>query len=175
MKIFENKKLTTIITAVLLVAILICAIIFIKQRNTPEYWTGYAMSTTISQTAYGKNAFDTMRLVQKGLEDFEAEMSMYKPDSDIYKLNANAGLGELALSDNAFNMLKTAQTLEKQSDGAFKITIAPVTTLWGVNTPTQNVPSEEDLHLELALLNQNDLFLNDKTKTATLAKKGEAV
>ncbi len=65
------------------------------------------------------------------LEGIEAQMSTYREDSLLSRLN-RAPTGEwLDASTELLDVLEPAQTLSAMSDGAFDVTVGPLVNLWG--------------------------------------------
>lgn len=175
MKFLTDKKIKILAVCVLLAAVIAFSVIVLKRNQKPQYWTGYAMSTVINQTAYGKNAYTAMRAAQTALSKFEDEMSMFKPESDIYKINAMAGMGYVKVNDEVFNFLSRAKQLSALSQGSFCLSIAPVTQLWGITTDNPQVPQSDELSAALSLVNDNDILLNEENGEVMLKNLGQAI
>ena len=58
-------------------------------------------------------------------------MSAFQSDSDISKINQNAGKGFVSIQEETFELIKKALTFSELSEGAFDITVRPLVELWG--------------------------------------------
>ncbi len=135
----------------------------------------YAMSTVIEQKLYGKNAEKAMQETEKQFRLFEDELSLYKPSSDIAKLNAAAGTGEfVTVKPATFTLLKQGKELSLASDNAFALTIAPLTLAWGITTDHPRVLPQSEINALLPLVDDHNLLLNEDG-TAGLTTKGAAI
>jgi thiamine biosynthesis lipoprotein len=56
----------------------------------------------------------------------DAAMSTYKPDSEVSRVNAEAGRGPVPVSAELFSLIETAQQYSRLSSGVFDITYASV-------------------------------------------------
>jgi thiamine biosynthesis lipoprotein len=109
----------------------------------------YAQNPQQAQAAF-RAAFARIRQLDDILSD-------YKPDSE---LNLFCRHGHAELSADLFNVLKKAQDLAARSNGAFDITIGPLTHLWRRG----HVPSPDigfrKLHLNPARLDEPGMQLD---------------
>jgi thiamine biosynthesis lipoprotein len=72
--------------------------------------------------------------VQAALDAVDDRMSMFRPASELSRLNAAAGGTRLRLSDELFQVLQTANDVSRWSGGAFDVTVAPLVERWGFGT-----------------------------------------
>ncbi len=146
-----------------------------RHANTPVYSVDFMMDTIIEQKFYGENAQEAADKIRQELAHFENTFSMYRPESEITKLNEQAGVREVVLSEEAYRLLKRSAELSRSSKGAFDITIAPLTQAWGITSDHPHVPSEQEREAALSLVKIDDLVFDDALHTAELLRKGQAV
>src|SRR4029434_8213013 len=65
------------------------------------------------------------------IQRIEAQLSLYRPDSEVAHLNARAARDWVRVSPEVFRLLEQAADLSSKTDGAFDITIAPLVRCWG--------------------------------------------
>lgn len=135
----------------------------------------YAMSTTITQMAYGPKADAVMEEVNQAFAAFENRLSLFKENSEIAAVNAGAGIAPVKVSDETFALLQRSLELSASSDGAFDITIAPLTLLWGITTDTPKVPTQAEIDAVLPLIDDASVQLDAANKTVYLPRKGMAI
>lgn len=148
-----------------------------SSKETTPSKTGitFALDTVVEQTWYGEQGEETYLDVVKHLSEMEGKLSLYKAGGELDRLNQAAGEEYVPLSEDTFQTLKKAKEWSIASEGVFDITIAPVTTLWGITGENPQIPNEETLQEKLSLVNAQDILLDEETCSAKLAKKGMAV
>jgi thiamine biosynthesis lipoprotein len=65
------------------------------------------------------------------LERINNQMSTYRPQSELSRLNANDSRDWIAVSSELYSVLAAAREVSIASDGAFDITVGPLVNLWG--------------------------------------------
>jgi thiamine biosynthesis lipoprotein len=65
------------------------------------------------------------------VERIEAQLSIFRPTSELARVNANAAHEPVRVSPSVFHLLEQACQLSHQTKGAFDITIAPLVRCWG--------------------------------------------
>jgi thiamine biosynthesis lipoprotein len=65
------------------------------------------------------------------LEDLNAKMSTYLPDSELSRINQSSTTDWINISDDLYTVIEAAINISNLSDGAFDITIGPLVNLWG--------------------------------------------
>ncbi len=139
---------------------------------------GFAMSTTIDQQVYMRGTNKGNQVINQAmsaLEVFEDQLSLYRAESEISKINEQAGVGYVAVSKETFSLIERAVSYCALSDGLFDITIAPVTKAWGINSDTPRVPTREELDTLRTLVNYNDILLDEQTFSVMLRSKGQSI
>lgn len=97
-------------------------------------------------------------------------MSDYALDSELSRLSAAAPTTEpIKLSDDLFAVLLAAQEIAVASDGAFDVTIGPLTKLWRRARRQKEVPAAELLKSARAAVGHAFLKLDTENRTASLS------
>lgn len=135
----------------------------------------FAFDTVIEQTWYGEAGKTAYLDIAKKLGAMESKLSLYRQGSEIDRLNQAAGKEYVPLSEDTFQILKQAKEWSIASGGVFDVTIAPVTTLWGITGEDPKVPGEEELQSALSLVGAEGILLDEATHSAMLAREGMAV
>ena len=76
----------------------------------------------------------------KEVERLEAQLSLYRPTSEIARANAVAAREAVRVSPSVFGLLQHARRLHMESGGAFDITVAPLVRCWGFMHGTGRLP-----------------------------------
>lgn len=139
----------------------------------------FAMDTTMTITAYGRNADQALTAAQQEVFRLDGLFSRTKPKSDISRLNALAGGEAVALDPETALLLDRAKDLGEITGGALDVTIAPVMDAWGFGAADSfqesrfRVPAQAELDALLPLVDDGKLSLSGGI--ARLAQAGMAV
>lgn len=123
------------------------------------------MDTYVSVTIYAENepldwrthvlaALDTMRKV-------EALTTSYNDSSEIGKINLAAGKRAFAVNPEVARLIRHSQEMSAGTDGAFDITVWPLSKLWDVKSPTPRVPTENEIAEKRILVDYRKIVLNE--------------
>ncbi len=136
--------------------------------------TSYIMSTMVTQRWYGDKAKDTCKEIEKALQEFENETSLYIEESEISAINEAAGKEYVKVSDEMFDVLKQSKQLCEESGGDFDITVGPLVLLWNINGQDGDprVPSQSEIDEALEKVDYEKLLLNEDDKSVMLAEEG---
>jgi thiamine biosynthesis lipoprotein len=99
-------------------------------------------------------------------------MSDYKADSQTSRINRDAYEKAVPVSSDTFEVLQRAVEFSKVSDGAFDITIGPLTQLWRRATDSNSTPSESELAEARARTGYEKLILDADEKSVRFAIDG---
>ena len=87
-----------------------------------------------------------LETISTALEDVNEKMSTYLSDSELSKLNQAPINQVIPLSKELNQVLSAARQVEKQSNGAFDITVGPLVNAWGFGPDkTRKSPSEAEV------------------------------
>jgi len=92
----------------------------------------------VSLRAAGEEALDE-------IERLEAQLSLFKPASEISRLNTRAAREPVRVTPAVFSLLQHAKRLTEQTGGAFDVTIAPLVRCWGFMGGAGQLPRPEEL------------------------------
>lgn len=106
------------------------------------------------------------------IERLESIMSDYRDDSEVALLGRQSGRAPLPISRDLFAVLDHAREISAASDGAFDVTIGPVTLLWRQAAASGEAPTAAEIEHARQLVNWRDLILDPERQTALLARNG---
>jgi len=94
----------------------------------------HAMATRFELVLHGDHApalraagEEALRLV----EQLEGRLSLFRPASEIARVNAGAARAPVRVSPEVFALLQRAQKLSAETGGAFDLSVAPLVRCWG--------------------------------------------
>lgn len=104
--------------------------------------------------------------------ELDARLSDYRADSEVSHLGERASGPAVAVSSDLLAVLTRGQEVAQRSDGAFDVTVGPLSRLWRRARRTAELPSAEDLRSALALVGYDALALDVTAGSARLARSG---
>jgi thiamine biosynthesis lipoprotein len=115
-------------------------------------------------------AFDA---VFEEFDRLESLMSVWRPASDVLRVNEAAGDRAVPVSRDVFDVLTIAREVSAWTGGTFDVTFGALTGLWKFDHDQHNtIPDGEAIGRLLPLVNYRDLILDEKRQTAFLRRKG---
>lgn len=111
-------------------------------QNHNEYSkTVFAMDTVMDLKIYSENE-SPLSAAEAEIRRLDALFDRGNENSEIYKINTDKSA---VVSDETARVLSYALSVSERTHGAFDITVAPVTDLWGFYGGSFRVPSEDEL------------------------------
>src|ERR1700722_14799488 len=104
-----------------------------------------AMATRFEMVLHGEDAARLRAAGEEALneiERLEGQLSLYRPSSEIARVNAWAAKRPVKLSPPVFQLLRQAGGFSRETKGAFDITIAPLVRCWGFMGESGRKPSQ---------------------------------
>ncbi|MGI5977305.1 MAG: FAD:protein FMN transferase [Candidatus Limivicinus sp.] len=136
----------------------------------------YAMDTVMTLSAYGKNAEAGLRDAESIILSMDAQLDPELDTSVVYAINHSQGAGTV-VSGQVAEMLSTAHTVYRQSEGALDLTLYPLIKRWGFIDGKYYVPTPEEISEDLSRLCFNQLVLtsfpNSGSYSCTIPSYGE--
>lgn len=135
----------------------------------------HAMATRFEIVLHGN---DPARLRSAGeealheIESLDSQLSLYRPESDITRINARASREPVRVEPQLLTLLKRAIGLFHATDGAFDITVTPLMRAWGMTGGEARVPKEWELQSALELVGADHILLDEAESTIRFAREG---
>jgi FAD:protein FMN transferase len=93
-----------------------------------------AMATRFELVLYGANPVALRAAGEEALDEIqrlEAQLNLYAPTSEISRVNTRAAREAVKVEAGLFRLLQLAQSIHRETEGAFDVTIAPLMRCWG--------------------------------------------
>lgn len=135
----------------------------------------YALGTLNNIKIFNSNDRDLMELAVRRVLEIDDLMSAFKAESDISRLNRNAGEGFIQIHADTYKLLKRSIEFSKLSGGAFDITIRPLVELWGIGKKESLIPSENQISDVKSRVDFRKIKLSKIRKSAALKEAGQAI
>ena len=111
------------------------------------------------QHAAAETAVSALDLV----ESLEEQLSVFRPESQITRINQNASIQPQKITAELFQLLKLAKQIWLDSNGAFDITSTPLSRTWGFFKRQSALPPEEEIALAKSNVGCQFLRLEDQS------------
>lgn len=152
---------------ILILTLLIITVLFLASCGEEEYSeTFFAMDTVMTITAYGDGAKEASEEAYKEIVRLEKLLSVTDEESEIYALNHRTTSN---VSSETANLITEAVKISGETEGAFDITLYPVSLLWGFTEDENRVPKEDEIKTVLKntgykkiVINENNVLIPDK-------------
>lgn len=108
------------------------------------------------------------RAAFRRIASLENKMSRYRSSSELNRVSARAGNGPVRVSAALFCVLQQAQTLSRQSDGAFDVTSGPYIKLWEEVRRTGELPDSSALQTASSRVGWKHVRLQETEQTVHL-------
>ena len=147
--------------------------------------SGCSMSKKQENQTYTDTLFDTVIKVQildsvdsevlEGCKElcqkYDTMFSNRIEDSEISRIN-NAKCNPVEVSDETLTLIKTGIYYSELSDGAFDITISPVSMLWDFKSESPSVPSQETIEEAVSHVDYHNIVIEGNTVQLTDPQAG---
>ncbi len=133
------------------------------------------MGTSITVEATGGVAASRAAAVDEAfaaMVEVDRLMSNYKPDSELTRVNTDAALRPVKISDPLWSVLAAAQRVSRASGGAFDITVGPLVRLWGFHDKRPHVPSAAELQRLRPIIGYENVMLDEAAHTVRFRRPG---
>lgn len=108
---------------------------------------GTSYSVKIAQVPESRGAAQLRQEIEDVLEDVNAHMSTYRPDSELSCFNRARDVDWLPASESLVEVVDEALAISEMTDGAYDVTVGPLVNLWGFGPDFEvlDSPSEQEL------------------------------
>jgi FAD:protein FMN transferase len=139
-----------------------------KPVTESEFYLG----TLCSVTLYDRVPKGIFKEVFAKVQDIEEKMSVNREDSEISRVNKNAGKKPVSLSEESFFVISRALEIAEISGGAFDPTVGPLVELWGIGTEGERIPEKEEIQELLPLVHFRNVVLDRENREVFLKREG---
>jgi thiamine biosynthesis lipoprotein len=157
-------------------ALAIAAFVMLVALPASAEWVGDAidlMGTRVSVELWADDALRGRELVADVMAEYhrvDDEMSTYKPDSEISRVNARAADGPMVIGDELFGLVERSLALSQASGGAFDITYDSVGYLYDFRAHQR--PTDSEIAARLPAVDYRHVVLDRERHTIFFTTHG---
>jgi len=150
---------------------------FIWPTKQVEADSGHrvVMGTFARIVAIAANSSAANKCIQAGFEQLESidnQMSGYKTDSELTRLNTAAYERPVQVSPPLFEVLQSSIAFSRKTEGAFDITVGPLVDLYHSAADEKVAPSPEQIEQAKEKVGFEKLKLDEQNKTVKFTVNG---
>ncbi|RME94897.1 MAG: FAD:protein FMN transferase [Verrucomicrobia bacterium] len=134
-----------------------------------------AMATRFEILLEGEDPVDLRAAGEEALDEIERQeslLSLYRPTSEISRINRFAHEEPVLVSPPVFDLLMDCRRLWEWSDGAFDITVAPLMRAWGFLRGTGRWPERAALEEARRCIGMQHVRLDAERRTVRFERPG---
>jgi thiamine biosynthesis lipoprotein len=135
-----------------------------SSSNGPIHKNNFQLNTEITITLYDSTDETIIDGCFDLIDSYEQLYSRTISTSEIYRINNSSGTVE-GLSKDTIDIIQKSLKYSELSQGAFDITVEPVTSLWNFGQENQRLPSQEEITMGLKSVGYQNLVVSDNSVT----------
>jgi thiamine biosynthesis lipoprotein len=132
----------------------------------------FALGTVCTLNLYEDGTDELYSRLVARLNEIERIFSVSLSGSEISRINQNAGIAPVEVSEETIALLGKACYFALKTDGAFDPAIGPLVDLWGIGTDYPRVPLQEEIDALLPLVDWRNIEYDTEARTVFLPQKG---
>ena len=154
-----RKLLTVFLVVSILLSLVSCS------KNTKVTESAMCLDTIVTISCYGEanQASKAAKAAISEIQRIEFLLSPYIETSELYRINQNAHIKPVTVSDETFYVIEKALEFCKKTDGAFDITVKPLTELWNIKAENPVIPSEDMISDVLEKVDYTNVVIENNT------------
>lgn len=153
----SNRKRVTVYLPIVIIAMVIAAIALSRQKDEIfQTKKGMTFGTTYSVIYQSSKTLDDE--IEKALKDIDFSLSMFNKESVISHINNNE---PVTLDKHFLTVFTKAKEVNKESFGAFDITVAPVVNAWGFGFKSGEMPTDQTIDSLKSIIGFDKVELKD--------------
>jgi FAD:protein FMN transferase len=137
--------------------------------------TRLSMACVYAIDAYGPDAAALPRILDEAFDEvdrIDRLMSHYKADSPLSRINREAARHPVTVEPELFDFIADAMRYNRESAGAFDITVGPLMKAWGFFGGEGRMPSDDELAAARRHVGAAHVVLNAAEKTIAFDEPG---
>jgi FAD:protein FMN transferase len=133
------------------------------------------MGTIFSVEMYGADPAQLTRAGDLALAEasrIDHLLSNYLPDSELSRVNRDAAMAPVEVSQELFDLLSTCIAVSRESEGTFDITVGPLMKIWGFFKDSGHLPSAQAVQESLRKVGYQNIELDGVNRSVHFKQAG---
>jgi thiamine biosynthesis lipoprotein len=146
----------------------------VAQEMSLLTFSRQAMATTFEVLVpFGiDHALDAANEALDEIDRLEAQLTVYRDDSEVSRLNQCTATEAVTVETNLFRLLCLAQQIHRDTEGAFDITAGALIKTWGFFRRAGQVPNDADRRQALQRTGMHRVLLDAEKQTVRYLRPG---
>lgn len=170
---FKNKKRVSLVIIISIISFvfLFSACEKKEKKDIKISKNGFFLDTFIDISLYDTKDEKLLDGCFDILKDIETKMSRHNKDSEISKINNQAGTNYIKVSDDVYYVIKKSLDFAKLSSGNFDISIGKLASLWNIGNEDARLPSKDEIKEALKYVDYKDIKIKENSNMVKLDKE----
>lgn len=125
--------------------------------------------------AHQADRVETVMEALETLDEIESRLTVYRPSSEVSKINREAANGPVRISAETFRVLQRALSWSERTGGAFDISSGPLIKAWGFTDRSGRKPTQPEIDQALALVGSQHIELSAEDRTIRFHRPGMSI
>lgn len=147
----------------------------LPTHSAPLSRTQFVLGTVVSLTLYDGQSEALLDEAFARLTELEKSFSINEGGTLLDAVNQSAGKKPVAVDADTFSVVQKGLAYSLLTQGAFDLTIGPLTQLWHIGFEDAKVPTPDEINARLPLVDYHLVQLNEEAQTIYLEKEGMAL
>lgn len=149
----EKQKKKLLWQLPFLTLLVVGSFLIIRQQHSMPYQhdKGFVFGTVYSVTYQCEKSLKEE--IEAELRKVDGEFSMFNDTSTVARINRGEKVMQSAMYREVYEL---AQTVSRETDGAFDITVAPLVNAWGFGFKNEQMPTRQQVDSLIKIRNQYD-------------------
>lgn len=133
------------------------------------------MGSRFDITVVAKNEYQATNYIQKAIDEItriELLISEWDPNSQVSEINRNAGIKEVKVDKELFDLIKRSIQISKLTQGAFDISFASMDKVWKFDGSMKLMPTQDEINKSVEKIGYQNIILDEKNITVFLQNTG---
>jgi thiamine biosynthesis lipoprotein len=130
--------------------------------------TAFEVALPLGTPGASEAAADALDLIDR----LEAQLTVYREDSDISRFNRHAAEGAMPVEQRLFALLELAQRIHRETGGAYDIAVGALIKAWGFYRRRGRVPGDDERTDVLTRCGMRHVSLDAERRTIRYAVRG---
>lgn len=106
------------------------------------------------------------------IDHLEDQLTVYRDHSEVSRINWDAAEAPVSLEDRLFELLRQAEQITQETEGAFDVTTGALTKAWGFYRRQGRVPTAAERDAVMERVGMRHVDLDEDRRTVRLQRRG---